>query len=105
MSGHHGFWCILSGVSRKREKTNISGIFSLGSMTDLRGGGGAAERVDELETSLALQRDENEALKAALESTLQAKEEDLKLYNEMIEQTKLVFLQGLRQIKTQNKPS
>ena len=105
MSGHHGFWCILSGVSRKREKTNVSGNFSLGSMTDLRGGGGAAERVDELETSLALQRDENEALKAALESTLQAKEEDLKLYNEMIEQTKLVFLQGLRQIKTQDQPS
>lgn len=46
-----------------------------------------------------LQRDENEALKAALESTLKAKEEDLRMYNDMIEQTKLVFLQGLRQIR------
>lgn len=73
-------------------------------MTDLRGGG-QAERVDELETSLSIQRDENEALKAALESTLRAKEEDLKLYNDMIEQTKLVFLQGLRQIKSQKQSS
>ena len=49
--------------------------------------------------SLSLQRDENMALKAALQSTLKAKEEDLNLYNEIMEQTKLVFLEGLKQYK------
>ena len=67
---------------------------------------GPESRLEELETALSIQRDENEALKAALESTLQAKQDDLALYNEMIEQTKLVFLQGLRQVKNKaNWPS
>jgi len=51
---------------------------------------------------LAIQRDENEALKAALQSTLRAKEEDLRLYNEIMEETKQVFLQGLRQRRQQS---
>ncbi len=51
--------------------------------------------------SLDIQRDENEALKAALQRTLRAKEEDLKLYNEIMDQTKSVFLQGLRQYRQQ----
>lgn len=71
------------------------------STTDLRAEMGT-DAVSELETSLAIQRDENEALKAALNSTLQAKEEDLKIYNEILDQTKLVFLQGLRQFKSSN---
>jgi len=71
---------------------------SLGSAVDMRSLG-PESRLEELETALSIQRDENEALKAALESTLQAKQDDLALYNEMIEQTKLVFLQGLRQVK------
>ena len=49
--------------------------------------------------SLEIQRDENEALKMALQRTLRAKEEDLKLYNDIMEETKNVFLQGLKQYK------
>lgn len=49
--------------------------------------------------SLEIQMDENEALKAALQSTLKAKEEDLRLFGEMMEETKTVFLQALRQYK------
>ena len=82
-------------MQKKREKSNIS----FGSTSDLRSSNFAFEQSLDLESELALQKDENEALKAALESTLKAKEEDLKLYNDMVEQTKLVFLQGLRQIR------
>jgi len=49
--------------------------------------------------SLEIQQDENEALKAVLQRTLAAKEEDKQLYSEMMEETKRVFLQGLRQYK------
>ena len=49
--------------------------------------------------SLEIQRDENEALKTALQSTLKAKEEDLKMYSDTIDETKKVFLQALRQYK------
>lgn len=76
----------------------MSGVVSFSSSTDLKGIL-SSDQLSELETSLALQKDENEALKVALESTLKAKEEDLKVYNDMLEQTKLVFLQGLRQIR------
>jgi hypothetical protein len=54
---------------------------------------------EELETSLLIQKDENDALKAALRSTLEAKEEDLRLYVEMLESTKRVFLDGLKEFK------
>lgn len=84
----------MSGVQRKREQSNLS----FGSSSDLRGNL-SLDKFQELESVLELQKDQNEALKAALESTLKAKEEDLKLYNDMVEQTKLVFLQGLRQIR------
>ena len=56
-------------------------------------------KMEELETSLLIQKDENDALKAALKSTLEAKEEDLRLYCEMLESTKRVFLDGLKQYK------
>ncbi|XP_071103198.1 coiled-coil domain-containing protein 13-like [Haliotis cracherodii] len=55
--------------------------------------------LEELIISLDIQRDENEALKAALQSTLKAKEEDLKLYSDTMDETKKVFLQALRQFK------
>jgi hypothetical protein len=48
---------------------------------------------------LEIQCDENEALKAALQSTLKAKEEDLKMYMDTIEETKKVFLQGIQKIR------
>lgn len=54
---------------------------------------------EELLVNLEIQRDENEALKTALQSTLKAKAEDLKVYTETIEETKKVFLQALRQYK------
>lgn len=77
----------------------MSNSMSFGSSSDMRGLTGYEGKLAELEDALSLQKDENEALKAALESTLQAKEEDLKLYNEMIDQTKLIFIQGLRELK------
>lgn len=54
---------------------------------------------------LAIQTDENDALKEALSSTLKAKEEDLKYYQEMMDQTKKIFLQGLRQFRQNSAPS
>lgn len=57
-------------------------------------------KIEELETSLLIQKDENDAIKAALKSTLEAKEEDLRLYVEMLESTKRVFLDGLKQYKS-----
>ena len=48
---------------------------------------------------MEIQKDEIEALKAALQRTLQAKEEDLNLYSQTIDETKQVFLQALRQLK------
>ena len=56
-------------------------------------------KIEELETSLLIQKDENDAIKAALKSTLEAKEEDLRLYVEMLESTKRVFLDGLKEFK------
>ncbi|XP_068715968.1 coiled-coil domain-containing protein 13-like [Montipora foliosa] len=73
--------------------------------------GGAHDRqakiddLEELSTRLAIQTDENDALKEALNSTLKAKEEDLKYYQEMIDQTKKIFLQGLRQFRQNSAPS
>ena len=56
-------------------------------------------KLEELETSLLIQKDENDALKAALKSTLEAKEEDLRSYVEMLESTKMLFLDGIKQYK------
>ncbi|KAH3701286.1 hypothetical protein DPMN_076269 [Dreissena polymorpha] len=54
---------------------------------------------EELIVNLEIQRDENEALKTALKTTLKAKEEDMRVYSDTIEETKKVFLQALRQYK------
>ena len=43
--------------------------------------------------------EEMEALRATLKATLQAKAEDLQLYNDMMSQVKQVFLHALRQHK------
>ncbi|XP_062412781.1 coiled-coil domain-containing protein 13 isoform X2 [Sardina pilchardus] len=56
-------------------------------------------QVNELTIQLATQLEETESLRAALKSTLQAKEDDLQLYNNMMGQVKQVFLQALRQHK------
>ncbi|ESO96414.1 hypothetical protein LOTGIDRAFT_159823 [Lottia gigantea] len=57
------------------------------------------ESLDELQTCLEIQKDENEALKSALQSTLNAKQEDLRIYSQTMDETKKVFLQALRQFK------
>ncbi|XP_066300990.1 coiled-coil domain-containing protein 13-like [Branchiostoma lanceolatum] len=53
--------------------------------------------IEEMEVQLSIQQDENEALKEALQSTLKEKEEDLKFYRTVMDQTKQIFLQGLRE--------
>ncbi|XP_046847141.1 coiled-coil domain-containing protein 13-like isoform X2 [Xenia sp. Carnegie-2017] len=55
--------------------------------------------VEELETQLAIQKDENDALREALESTLVGKKDDFEYYQSIVEQTKRVFLQGLNQYR------
>lgn len=53
-----------------------------------------------MRSRLAIQKEENEMLKAALGSALQGKEEDFRMYHETLDQVKGVFLQALRQQKT-----
>ncbi|XP_014986722.3 coiled-coil domain-containing protein 13 isoform X5 [Macaca mulatta] len=57
-------------------------------------------QMEELTTRLAVQVEENEMLKAALGSALRGKEEDFQMYHEILGQVKSVFLQALRQQKT-----
>jgi hypothetical protein len=54
---------------------------------------------------LAIQKDENDALKEALESTLDGKKEDFQYYQDIVEQTKRVFLQGLHQYRQTSSPA
>ncbi|XP_069815412.1 coiled-coil domain-containing protein 13 isoform X2 [Dendropsophus ebraccatus] len=54
-------------------------------------------QIEELRTELAIQVDEKEALKTTLKSVLKTKEDDLRLYHDMISQVKQIFLQALRQ--------
>ncbi|XP_054673448.1 coiled-coil domain-containing protein 13 isoform X2 [Grus americana] len=56
-------------------------------------------QIEELSTSLVIQLDENEALKAALETTVRKKEEDFKLYQDTMDQVKEIFLQAIQQQK------
>jgi hypothetical protein len=60
---------------------------------------GTQPTVDELEMRLSLKVDENDALKNALKSMLDAKEEDLKLYNQTIQSVKDIYLQGIQHYK------
>lgn len=50
-------------------------------------------------TRLSIQLENNDALKEALEESLQSKDEDLKVFHKMVEETKKIFLQGLRQFR------
>ncbi|XP_064301231.1 coiled-coil domain-containing protein 13 isoform X3 [Phalacrocorax carbo] len=56
-------------------------------------------QIEELSTRLVIQLDENEALKAALETTVRKKEEDFKLYQDTMDQVKDIFLQAIWQQK------
>ncbi|XP_048728819.2 coiled-coil domain-containing protein 13-like isoform X1 [Ostrea edulis] len=93
-----------SGVGKKRTggvrtssttNVSVSASFSAGLTNEEN----EYEDYEEIKTNLEIQRDENEALKAALQSTLKAKEEDLRMFGEMMDETKHVFLQALRQYK------
>lgn len=57
------------------------------------------ETIEELEMRLILKTEENDALKNTLKSMLDAKEEDLKLYNETIQSVKDIFLKGIQHYK------
>lgn len=57
------------------------------------------ETSSEEQNRLVIQLDENEALKAALETTVRKKEEDFKLYQDTMDQVKDIFLQAIRQQK------
>ncbi|XP_053265368.1 coiled-coil domain-containing protein 13 isoform X3 [Podarcis raffonei] len=56
-------------------------------------------QIEELSTRLAIQMDENESLKMALQDSAKTKEEDFRLYQETVGQVKDIFLQALRQQK------
>jgi len=52
-----------------------------------------------LKHRLDIQQDENEALKIALQTTLAAKEDDFRMYMDMIEEEKKVFIQGIQHVR------
>ncbi|XP_014390368.1 PREDICTED: coiled-coil domain-containing protein 13 isoform X2 [Myotis brandtii] len=56
-------------------------------------------QMEEITTRLAIQAEENEMLKAALDGALRGKEEDFRMYHETLGQVKGVFLKALRQQK------
>nr|XP_026690989.1 coiled-coil domain-containing protein 13-like isoform X4 [Ciona intestinalis] len=51
---------------------------------------------EDLQAQLLIQQDENHALKETLQSTLRHKHDDVTMYQELIQQTKQVFLDALR---------
>lgn len=63
---------------------------------------GKPEDLDELATRLAIQKDENDALKEALSSTLKARTRRLEILLRDDHQTKRILLQGLRRQFRQN---
>ncbi|RDD37301.1 Coiled-coil domain-containing protein 13 [Trichoplax sp. H2] len=56
-------------------------------------------KIEELNSKLEIQRDENTALRETIRSISKGKDEDLKLYHQMMEQTKKIFLTSLREYK------
>ncbi|XP_073438290.1 coiled-coil domain-containing protein 13 isoform X2 [Dendrobates tinctorius] len=83
-------------LNNSRHFLNFSEISELSSNVPLE------TQVEELRTQLDIQVDENEALKTALKSALKTKEDDLRLYHDMITQVKQIFLQALRQHKQEH---
>ncbi|XP_018613048.1 coiled-coil domain-containing protein 13-like isoform X2 [Scleropages formosus] len=93
------------GGAKGRAGASVS---SCTSQTDLSPGshlGIAMEaQINELSARLDAQQEESEALRATLRNLRQAKENDLRLYSEMIDQVKQVFLQALRQHRRDTSP-
>ncbi|XP_065666816.1 coiled-coil domain-containing protein 13 isoform X5 [Hydra vulgaris] len=52
-----------------------------------------------LNTKLAIQLENNESLKIALDNVMKTKTDDMRIFQETIEQTKSIFLHGLREYK------
>ncbi|XP_056374830.1 coiled-coil domain-containing protein 13 [Hyla sarda] len=80
-------------LSNSRHFLNVNEMSDLSSYVPLE------TQIEELRTELAIQVDENEALKTTLKNALKTKEDDLRLYHDMITQVKQIFLQALRQHK------
>ncbi|KAM4027509.1 coiled-coil domain-containing protein 13 isoform 2-T3 [Anomaloglossus baeobatrachus] len=78
-------------LNNSRHFLNLNEISELSSNVPLE------TQLEELRTQLDIQVDENEALKTSLKSALRTKEDDLRLYHDMITQVKQIFLQALRQ--------
>ncbi|XP_076437318.1 coiled-coil domain-containing protein 13-like [Babylonia areolata] len=90
------------GVKKKgtsRATSNTAGRDALVEEEESAEGASGGSDVQELMTTMEIQKDEIDALKAALQRTLKAKEDDLNLYSQTIDETKQVFLQALRQLK------
>ncbi|CAD5119866.1 DgyrCDS8450 [Dimorphilus gyrociliatus] len=56
-----------------------------------------ATKIDDLENDILFKSDEIDMLKMALDRSISAKEEDLKIYQQVIEQTKSMFIKAVRQ--------
>ncbi|KAM9308090.1 coiled-coil domain-containing protein 13 [Gastrophryne carolinensis] len=80
-------------LSNSRHSLNFNELSDVSSNVPLE------TQLEELRTKLEIKVEENEALKTALKSALKTKEDDLKLYNDMMVQVKQIFLQALRQHK------
>jgi len=89
----------LDGQKKGATKGRSTGIKDGGA--DESDGEGEGE-INELMTKLEIQQDENQSLKQALQRTLKAKNDDLKVYGSTLEETKKVFLEALRQMKSQS---
>jgi len=48
---------------------------------------------------LDIQRDENEVLKITLQTMSRNKEDDIKMYEDLVEQNKNVFMQAMQQVR------
>ncbi|XP_077124110.1 coiled-coil domain-containing protein 13 isoform X2 [Ranitomeya variabilis] len=81
---------------------NSRHFLNFGEMSELSSNVPLETQMEELRTQLDIQVDENEALKTALRSALKTKEDDLRLYHDMITQVKQIFLQALRQHKQEH---
>ncbi|XP_075070221.1 coiled-coil domain-containing protein 13 isoform X2 [Mixophyes fleayi] len=99
-SGKNGTAQKLSARGKAGQSVSSSRSFlNFNEITDVSSNVPLETRIEELNTKLAIQVDDNKALKTALKSTLKTKDDDLKLYQEMMSQVKQIFLQALRQHK------
>ncbi|XP_044150669.1 coiled-coil domain-containing protein 13 [Bufo gargarizans] len=97
-AGKNGMTQKLSARGKAAQSLSTSRHF-LNEWSELSSNVPPETQIEELSTKLAIQVDENDALKMALKNALKTKEDDLRLYHDMITQVKQIFLQALRQYK------